>query len=177
MSKMTKRVALVTGSSSGLGLAIVRSLCKRLGDDGIVYLTARNEGRGLEAVDVLKKEGLGPKFHILDVNDQDSIETLRDDIAAQHGGLDILVNNAGIIFNDDTPKAIQAEKTIQTNYFAVRNVTNALLPIIRDGGRVVHIGSLVAPMTFYKMSNEMQQRFRSVNTEQGLNDLMQEFVE
>lgn len=34
----------VTGSSSGLGLAIVRSLCKRLGDDGVVYLTARNEG-------------------------------------------------------------------------------------------------------------------------------------
>lgn len=56
-------------------------------------------GRGLEAVDVLKKEGLSPKFHTLDVNDQGSIERLRDDIAAQDGGLDILVNNAGIIFN------------------------------------------------------------------------------
>ncbi|XP_041478699.1 carbonyl reductase [NADPH] 3-like [Lytechinus variegatus] len=174
---MTKRVALVTGSSSGLGLAIVRSLCKKLGDDGIIYLTARNEGRGMEAVDVLKKEGFGPKFHILDVNDQGSIDKLRDDIANQEGGLDILVNNAGIIFNDDTPKEIQAEKTIQTNYFAVRNVTNAFLPIIRNGGRIVHIASLVAPMAFYKMSEEMQDRFRNVNTDQGISDLMEEYVD
>ncbi|XP_054767991.2 carbonyl reductase [NADPH] 3-like [Lytechinus pictus] len=174
---MTKRVALVTGSSSSLGLAIVRSLCKKLGDDGIIYLTARNEGRGVEAVEVLKKEGLGPKFHILDVNDQGSIDKLRDDIANQEGGLDILVNNAGIIFNDDTPKEIQAEKTIQTNYFAVRNVTNAFLPIIRNGGRIVHIASLVAPMAFYKMSDEMQDRFRNVNTGQGINDLMQDYVD
>nr|XP_054767991.1 carbonyl reductase [NADPH] 1-like [Lytechinus pictus] len=174
---MTKRVALVTGSSSGLGLAIVRSLCKKLGDDGIIYLTARNEGRGVEAVDVLKKEGLSPKFHKLDVNDQGSINKLRDDIANQDGGLDILVNNAGIIFNDDTPKEIQAEKTIQTNYFAVRNVTNAFLPTIRNGGRIVHIASLVAPMAFYKMSDEMQDRFRNVNTDQGISDLMQDYVD
>jgi NAD(P)-dependent dehydrogenase (short-subunit alcohol dehydrogenase family) len=51
------KVAVVTGANQGLGLALVRGLCRRLGADGIVYLTARDRGRaaaGLEA------EGLSP---------------------------------------------------------------------------------------------------------------------
>jgi carbonyl reductase 1 len=44
------KVAIVTGANQGLGLALVRGLCRRLGADGIVYLTARDLGRGERAV-------------------------------------------------------------------------------------------------------------------------------
>ncbi len=75
----------------------MRALCKQL-DNGIVYLTARDEGRGKEAVAKLNQEGLQPKFHQLDINDGESIARLREHLKKTHGGLDILINNAGIAF-------------------------------------------------------------------------------
>ena len=87
----------VTGSNKGIGFAAVRALCKQL-DNGVVYLTSRNEERGKEAVAKLNKEGLKPQFHQLDIDDRTSVERLRDYLKKTYGGLDILINNAGIAF-------------------------------------------------------------------------------
>ena len=57
---------------------------------------ARDEDRGRAAVVELEKEGLHPKFHRLDVDDQGSIERLKKFLSDNYGGLDLLVNNAGI---------------------------------------------------------------------------------
>ena len=93
----SKRVAVVTGSNKGIGLAIVRSLCKKF--DGDVVLTSRDEGRGNEAVAELKeKEGLNPVYHQLDITSRDSIEGLVTFIGDKYGGLDVLINNAGIAY-------------------------------------------------------------------------------
>jgi len=46
----------------------------------------------------LQKEGLHPKFHQLDIDDQESIQVLRQFLVDTYGGLDILVNNAGIAY-------------------------------------------------------------------------------
>lgn len=55
--------------------------------------------KGVEdAVKELEKLGLHPKFHQLDINNQNSIDTFRDYLKKTHGGLDILVNNAAIAF-------------------------------------------------------------------------------
>ncbi|KAL7983596.1 hypothetical protein Chor_000472 [Crotalus horridus] len=94
--KMSARVAVVTGSNKGIGLAIVRALCKQFSGD--VYLTARDSERGKAAVTQLSEEGLKPLFHQLDINDLESIQTLRDFLKEKYGGLDVLVNNAGIAF-------------------------------------------------------------------------------
>ena len=75
---------------------MVRRLCRHFGQDGVVYLTARDEGRGLAAVELLRKEGLSPKFHLLDVTDKRSIDKSRDHLEETYGGIDILINNAGI---------------------------------------------------------------------------------
>jgi len=61
------KVALVTGANKGIGFAVVRAMCKQYAGD--VYLTARDAGLGTAAVDSLKKEGLSPLFHQLDIND------------------------------------------------------------------------------------------------------------
>ena len=88
------RVALVTGANKGIGFATVRNLCRQFFGD--VVLTARDEARGRAAVQQLQGEGLSPRFHLLDVDDLQSIRALRDFLRKEYGGLDVLINNAGI---------------------------------------------------------------------------------
>ncbi|XP_035959878.2 carbonyl reductase [NADPH] 1 isoform X1 [Halichoerus grypus] len=95
MSSAT-RVALVTGANKGIGFAIARDLCRQFSGDAV--LTARDEARGRAAVQQLQAEGLSPRFHLLDINDLQSIRAVRDFLRKEYGGLDVLVNNAGIAF-------------------------------------------------------------------------------
>jgi len=93
---LVNAVIQVTGGNKGIGFAIVKALCQQY--DGNVYLTARDTTRGLNAVGELKKQGLKPKFHQLDVDDDNSVNTFRDYLRNTYGGLDVLVNNAAIAF-------------------------------------------------------------------------------
>ncbi|XP_069802220.1 carbonyl reductase [NADPH] 1-like [Dendropsophus ebraccatus] len=172
------RVAVVTGGNKGVGLAVVRAMCKQFKGD--VYLTARNPKLGEEAVQALNSEGLSPLFHQLDINDLTSIRALRDFLKEKYGGLDVLINNAGIAFKvaDTTPFGTQAEVTLKTNYFATRDVCNELLPLIKPNGRVVNVSSMVSPSALAKCSPELQEKFRSDTiTEEELTKLMEKFVE
>lgn len=85
MAQQTTRVAIVTGSNKGIGLAIVRSMCKKF--DGDVVLTARDESRGQDAVKQLQGEGLDPKFHQLDISSRDSISKVKEFLTAHYGGI------------------------------------------------------------------------------------------
>uniref|UniRef100_M4AGN7 carbonyl reductase (NADPH) n=1 Tax=Xiphophorus maculatus TaxID=8083 RepID=M4AGN7_XIPMA len=175
---MSTKVAMVTGSNKGVGLAVVRALCKQW--QGDVYLTARDVDRGQEAIESLASEGLKPLFHQLDINDLNSIKTAAAFFKGKYGGVDILINNAAIAFKvaDTTPVAVQAEVTLQTNFFASRDVLTHFLPLIKPGGRVVNVSSFVGPRTLNKCSLELQQRFRSDDiTEDELVGLMQRFVD
>jgi len=82
---MSTKVAIVTGSNKGIGLAIVRRMCKEFSGD--VILTARDESRGKTAVALLEGEGLQPKFHQLDIDSRDSITTLKEFIEKSYGGI------------------------------------------------------------------------------------------
>ncbi|XP_042964052.1 (+)-neomenthol dehydrogenase-like isoform X2 [Carya illinoinensis] len=95
MAQETKRYAVVTGANKGIGFEIVRQLASK---GIVVVLTARDEKKGLEAVEKLKDYGLSDHvvFHQLDISDPASIASLADFIKAKFGKLDILVNNAGI---------------------------------------------------------------------------------
>jgi len=84
------RYAVVTGANKGIGLEIVRQLASA----GIkVVLTARNEERGLQALETLKDSGLSHfvLFHQVDVADAASVASLADFIKSKFGKLDILV--------------------------------------------------------------------------------------
>ena len=92
----SKKVAVVTGANKGIGLAIVRRLCKEFNGDTV--LTSRDETLGREAIRTLEHEGLRPMYHQLDITSQESIDQLKSFLLAQYGGLDILVNNAAICY-------------------------------------------------------------------------------
>ena len=68
------KVAIVTGGNKGLGFGICRGLAQVF--DGDVLLTARNTERGMQAVQDLENEGLTVKFHLLDIDDSESIAAL-----------------------------------------------------------------------------------------------------
>jgi len=135
------KVAVVTGSNKGIGLGIVRSLCKKF--DGTVYLTSRDAGRGEQALELLKKEGLNPSLHLLDIDDKTSVQTLRDYMKEKYGGIDILVNNAAIAFKQAAtePFGVQATVTLKTNYWNTKQACEILFPILKPGARVVNVSS------------------------------------
>jgi len=173
----SSKVAVVTGSNKGIGLAIVRALCKKF--DGDVYVTSRNKERGLDAVKLLEDEGLKPKFHQLDIDDVESIKVLKNDMESKYGGIDVLVNNAGIAYKQSStaPFSEQAEVTLQTNYFSTLNACNILIPIMKSKGRVVNVSSMVSAWSVKKCSQPLQDFFRSDTiTEADLTEKMKDFV-
>ncbi|KAM4699061.1 carbonyl reductase [NADPH] 1-like [Discoglossus pictus] len=173
------KVVVVTGGNKGIGLAIVRSMCKQFKGD--VYLTARDPKLGQEAVKALKdNEGLTALFHQLDITDLQSIRTLQDFLKSKYGGIDLLINNAGIAFKgaDTTPFPTQAEVILKTNFFATRDICNELLPLLKPQGRVVNVSSMLSWMSLGSCSPELQEKFRSDTiTEVELVTLMEQFVE
>ncbi|KAK9055456.1 hypothetical protein SSX86_026539 [Deinandra increscens subsp. villosa] len=177
----TERYAVVTGANKGIGFETVRQLAA----SGVtVLLTARNETRGTEAVSSLHGLGLSKVlYHQLDVQDTQSIQALADFIQTRFGRLDILVNNAGtsgVLVDEDGLRALnidpaswlsgeatnivqdvmkttndKALECLNTNYYGVKNLTQALLPLLgcsTSGGRIVNVSSIQGEL--WRIPNE-----------------------
>ncbi|CAF3048480.1 unnamed protein product [Rotaria socialis] len=177
---MSPKIAVVTGGNKGIGYAIVDKLCSVF--DGLIYLTARNEQLGLQAVQQLESSNPNASkkvnFHQLDITSVESIHHLAEFIKRNHGGLDILINNAAIAFktNDITPFGDQAEITAQTNFFGTVNVCNALFPLLRDHARVVNISSRAGMLDSIK-NPEIRHNFISPTaTIESLSDILNDFI-
>lgn len=136
-----KRVAVVTGSNKGLGFAIVKLLCENY--EGQVYLTSRDENKGRQACEDLKKLGLDPLYHQLDITDYKSVRKFVKCISDEKQEVDVLINNAGIRFSEDAPesKIVQAEETVSVNFRGMVDFTEAILPLVQCGGSIVNITS------------------------------------
>ena len=181
---MSKRVAIVTGSNKGIGLAIVEGLLKKF--DGIVYLTSRDVKRGQDAVECLKAKGLNPMYHQLDITDKASVEALLDHLKTTYGGIDVLVNNAGIAYKQAAtePAHIQARNTIDVNYYGTKQCCEVLFPLLNDGARVVNVSSSVGFLGNYgDGKSEANKAIRaklalsdSTLTVPELDGLMEEFI-
>jgi NAD(P)-dependent dehydrogenase (short-subunit alcohol dehydrogenase family) len=144
MPKHDKRVALVTGGNRGIGYAIGRSLAQR----GItVILGVRHPNKGASACSRLQGEGLDVNFELLDVTDEDGVQTALKHIQAQFDRLDILVNNAGIMIDGNQSTLdvdpITIEKTLQTNVIGPLRLCQNCIPLMKAGGygRIVNMSS------------------------------------
>jgi len=175
---MTARVFVVTGSNKGVGFAAVKALCQKVGGNDLVYLTARSVERGAEAVKQLESDGLKPRFHQLDIEDQASIDAFAQYLKKEHGGLDVLVNNAAIAYKAAAtePFGEQAENTIRVNYFATQALCKALFPLLRSHARVMNVCSCVGHLP--KVPGEqLRNKLSSDTTTAGdIDALMREFV-
>lgn len=173
---MEDKVAVVTGANKGLGFAIVKGLCQKY--KGVVYLTARDESRGLEAVKKLYDLGLKPKFHQLDVSDRNSIKEIADYIKTKHGGFDVLVNNAGILEWDQVyPTYEAAKRNIEINYKSLINIEELLYPLLRDGARVVNVSSACGHLSNLRNKKWLDLLTKKDLKREDINSFVEEYLE
>ena len=126
---MTTQVAFVTGANQGLGLSLVRALGRQLGDGGVVYLAARDRGRGEQAVATLKAEGLNLVFHQLDVRDTGQVAAAAGLLRERHGGVDIVLSNAALRRTREVSDADTVRAFIDTNNGGTHRMIRAFGPI------------------------------------------------
>jgi NAD(P)-dependent dehydrogenase (short-subunit alcohol dehydrogenase family) len=135
-------VAVVTGSSSGIGLATSLALSK---NGYVTYATMRNLAKQDSIQPVAEKEHLPVRTVQLDVTDENSVKNAIQSILSESGRIDLLVNNAGYVltgaFEDIGIDEIKS--LYETNVFGVIRVTQAVLPIMRKqgSGRIINISS------------------------------------
>ncbi|KAK5647364.1 hypothetical protein RI129_002256 [Pyrocoelia pectoralis] len=165
----------VTGANKGIGYEIVKALCQRY--NGHVYLTARNAIKGNAAACKLRKLGLYPIFHQLDIGDEESIKKFRDYITKHEGGIDLLFNNAGVSFNECTQAyAKEAENVINVNYFGTLHAVEILGPILRYGARIINTSSFFGHLSNIPSSSLRNRLAARSLTVDGLCHLMNEYL-
>ena len=150
METLMSKVAIVTGGSRGIGLAIASALVA----DGVrVVITGKSEAHLSAARPVIEKAGPGAIETLrADVRRYDEVERAIAATVTRFGGLDFLINNAGIgIFAnvaDMTPA--QWSEVIDTNLTGVFNACHVAIPHMRQrgGGFIVNISSLAGKSAF-----------------------------
>lgn len=173
---MLKKVAVVTGSNRGIGLSIVRGLCRRF--DGAVYLTSRNEAQGKLAVQNLNIEGLRPEYHQLDVTDRASILTFKEHILKEYGGIDVLINNAGVLPSREySHESEENVKTIDVNFKSILIIQELLFPLIRDKGRIVNMSSSCGHLSNIKNKYWMEKLSHKDLTMKVIEEFVEWFLE
>ncbi len=148
-------VALITGSSQGLGAATAAML-HRHGASVIINFwdDARGANRALASEVVA---GLGERAIALpaDVRKPVEIEAMLVAAQSRFGRLDMVVNNAGIV-RDRTLKNMSGDEwqsVIDTNLTGVFNICKACVPLLSDGGRIVNVSSISAALGFFGQAN------------------------
>ena len=136
------KVAIVTGSSSGIGYETSIALAR---DGFITHATMRNLQKGNNIRSFRDKEELLLKIIKIDVTDDFSVTNAIESIMSESGRIDVLVNNAGYglagAFEDLTMDEIKQQ--YETNFFGVFRVTQAVIPIMRKqkSGIIVNVSS------------------------------------
>jgi NAD(P)-dependent dehydrogenase (short-subunit alcohol dehydrogenase family) len=137
-------IAVVTGSSTGIGQATAVSLARA---GHTVYATMRNpETGGKELRAIAAKENLPLRYAALDVDSDESVRTTFASIVAEAGHIDVLVNNAGIGTMgpvEETPLAA-FRAVMETNFFGALRCIQAVLPGMRErrSGCIVNVTSV-----------------------------------
>jgi len=162
--QLNGKLALITGSSAGIGFALARAL----GEAGAhVVINGRNSQKVSVAVQTLKSEGLNVSASVFDVTDAQSVSTAVNDIETQLGAIDILVNNAGMQirgplheYKDDDWQTLM-RTNLDSVYYVGKTVAQKMIP--RGRGKIINICSVqselgrpgIAPYTASKGAVKM----------------------
>lgn len=144
-----QKAALVTGSSSGIGLETALALAK---EGYRTYASMRDTKKAEAILEKAKSENLQVSVVRLDVNDPQSVKSALSQIMQECGRIDVLVNNAGYgIFGcleDLTMEELRQQ--FETNFFAVAMLVKEVAPIMRSqkSGAIVNISSVAGRIGF-----------------------------
>lgn len=154
------KVAIVTGSSSGIGYATSLLLARNRFH---TYATMRNIEKSADIQEIANKERLPLQVIQLDVNDDASIRNSIKRVERENERIDVLVNNAGYglvgAFEDLSVEEIKSQ--FETNFFGVIRLTQQVLPIMRKqkSGTIVNVSSGAGRIGFPGMSAYVSSKF------------------
>lgn len=147
MNRLEGKVAIVTGSTSGIGIGIAKEYAE---EGAQVVICGRREARGQEVVDEIVAAGGKATYHFMDITQAESIEALMADTAKEFGKIDILVNNAAnVALKDgrvDELTLDMFDAIVQSDLRGTFYAIKCALPYLQEngGGSIVNIGSMAS---------------------------------
>ena len=148
MDRLKGKVAIVTGSTSGIGVGIARLYAA---EGAKVVICGRRQEKGQAVVDSIAQEGGEASYHFMDITQIESIDKLFEDTAEKYGKIDILVNNAANVgLKDGRVDELTLEmwdNIFQSDIRGTFYATKCVLPYMQKneaGGSIINIGSMAS---------------------------------
>lgn len=148
MNRLKDKVAIVTGSTSGIGIGIARLFAA---EGAKVVICGRRAEKGQAVVDEIAKEGGEAWYHFMDMTSLESVEALFADTAEKFGKIDVLVNNAANVgLKDGRVDELTVEMwdaIFQSDMRGTFYATKCVLPYMQkneNGGSIINIGSMAS---------------------------------
>lgn len=171
-----KKVALVTGSSSGIGYETALMLARNGFD---TYATMRNTNKSKEIAEITKKENLPLRVLKLDVTDDKSVDDAINNILNEKKSIEVVVNNAGYglmgSIEDSSLDEIKAQ--FETNFFGAIRVMQKVLPIMRKQktGTIVNVSSIAGRIGFPMGSSYVSSKFALEGLSESMSYELEQF--
>jgi NAD(P)-dependent dehydrogenase (short-subunit alcohol dehydrogenase family) len=141
---LNEQVIVITGASSGIGLATAKRAARR---GAQVVLVSRDEEDLAGAVREIQEHGARAVHFVADVADQAAMQRVARDVVVQFGRIDTWINNAGVTVYgliEEVPTE-DVRRLFETNYWGVVNGSLAALPHLRSGGgALINLGSVLS---------------------------------
>ena len=149
MHTLKDKVAIVTGGSRGIGAAIVKRLAQEGAHVAFTYSKSVAEAEKVKAS--IGVPGINVSAYQADARNPDGMSYLAASIKQEFGAIDILINNAGVWHMGAIGAMTQEEfkSVYSVNIESVFALTNAVVPSMQDGGRIVNIGSGLGVRAMY----------------------------
>lgn len=147
MERLKGKVAIVTGSTSGIGVGIAKLFAK---EGAKVVICGRREAKGQAVVDSIVQDGGEASYYFMDITKTESIDALFKDTAEKYGKIDILVNNAAnVCLKDGRVDELTLEmwdNIFQSDIRGTFYATKCVLPYMQEnkGGSIINIGSMAS---------------------------------
>jgi NAD(P)-dependent dehydrogenase (short-subunit alcohol dehydrogenase family) len=166
---LSGQVALVTGSSRGLGFAMAREFVRQGCD---VIICARDQQELQSAADELKQLGTTVLAIPCDVSDREQVARMIEQVNARFGGIDVLVNNAGVMTVGpiESQTIEDFEEAMKVMFWGVVHPTLAVLPqmLARRGGRIATITSVGGKVSMPHLLPYNCAKFAAVGFSEGI---------
>ena len=172
---MNAKVGIVLGATRGIGLALAEALARHWGDDGVVYLTARDDESGRSAAAALAARGVRASHLLFDLADPEAAPRVANQVRHRHGGVDVVVQNGAYMPRAGVPAVDDARPMIDANSHGTLRVLQAFLPVLREQARLVVVASSLGVLG--KLPPSLRPRFQAARSDPAaVNRIMDDYV-